>query len=359
MQKKDCLNEALRGGTAKPPRESGIELMRILMMLVIIAHHYVVNSGLLEVMEEDILSWKSMILLIFGWGGKCAINCFVLITGYFMCTQKITSKKFLKLLLEIEFYNIGIGGIFLLSGYSSFSMKTMIRTILPIYSIGTSFTESYLIFFLLIPFLNLLIQKMDEQQHIRIMSLCFMVFTILPSFFKANVKIGYVGWFAIVYIFASYVRLHPKKWFEDSRMWGSAALFLILLSCGSVAACAWLCTYIGKSSYYFFVNDCNKILAILPALATFMFFKNFRIGYRKWINTMAAATFGVLLIHANSDTMRQWLWRDILKNKEAYYSQYLVLHMVLSVIGIYLVCAAIDLIRIHFLEKPIEKKCGI
>lgn len=30
----------------KPQRDSNIELLRILMMLVIIAHHYVVNSGI-------------------------------------------------------------------------------------------------------------------------------------------------------------------------------------------------------------------------------------------------------------------------------------------------------------------------
>lgn len=30
----------------KSPRDSNIELLRILMMLVIIAHHYVVNSGI-------------------------------------------------------------------------------------------------------------------------------------------------------------------------------------------------------------------------------------------------------------------------------------------------------------------------
>lgn len=30
----------------KSPRDSNIELLRILMMLMIIAHHYVVNSGI-------------------------------------------------------------------------------------------------------------------------------------------------------------------------------------------------------------------------------------------------------------------------------------------------------------------------
>ncbi len=33
------------GIDAKPPHSSNLELTRILLMLLIIAHHYVVNSG--------------------------------------------------------------------------------------------------------------------------------------------------------------------------------------------------------------------------------------------------------------------------------------------------------------------------
>lgn len=103
-------------------RQSGIELLRIIMMLTIIAHHYVVNSGLLEEISYNMLSLRSLFLLVFGWGDKYAINCFVMITGYFMCSREITIKKFLKLFFEIEFYNIVIYFLFLITGYVKFSM---------------------------------------------------------------------------------------------------------------------------------------------------------------------------------------------------------------------------------------------
>lgn len=89
-------------------RNSNLELYRILVMLLIVMHHYVVNSGLMALMEEDPLNPKSIFLYIVGMWGKTGINCFVLITGYFMCKSEITLRKFLKLLLEIEFYNIAI-----------------------------------------------------------------------------------------------------------------------------------------------------------------------------------------------------------------------------------------------------------
>lgn len=39
-------------------RKSNIELLRIVLMLLIIAHHYVVNSGLTEVFDYQAPSMK-------------------------------------------------------------------------------------------------------------------------------------------------------------------------------------------------------------------------------------------------------------------------------------------------------------
>jgi peptidoglycan/LPS O-acetylase OafA/YrhL len=80
-------------------------------MLLIVAHHFVANSGLLSeggLIYRDPFSAKSIFLLIFGAWGKTGINCFVLISGYFMCESHITLKKFLKLVLEVYFYKIVI-----------------------------------------------------------------------------------------------------------------------------------------------------------------------------------------------------------------------------------------------------------
>ena len=66
-------------------RNSNLELYRIIVMLLIVAHHYVVNSGLIQVMESEPLSLKNSFFYLYGMWGKTGINCFVLITGYFMC----------------------------------------------------------------------------------------------------------------------------------------------------------------------------------------------------------------------------------------------------------------------------------
>lgn len=63
-------------------------------MLLIVAHHYVVNSGLMGMIADEPLSGRSIFFYLFGAGGKTGINCFLLITGYFMCASQITASKF-------------------------------------------------------------------------------------------------------------------------------------------------------------------------------------------------------------------------------------------------------------------------
>lgn len=84
-------------------RNSNLELMRILLMLGMIAHHYVVNSGVEALYDLSSFSWDVWFLQIFGMFGKTGINCFTLLTGYFMVKSNITLKKFLKLYLEVKF----------------------------------------------------------------------------------------------------------------------------------------------------------------------------------------------------------------------------------------------------------------
>ncbi len=336
--------------TVKPARNSNLELFRIITMLLIIAHHYVVNSGLTSIPNVTDISVKNMFLWIFGAYGKIGINCFVLITGYFMCKSRITLGKFLKLILEVEFYKIVIYIIFLATGVVEFSLVGLVKTILPFTSVAQNFTGCFLIFYLCIPFLNILIKNLDEKMHIRLLAISIFTYVIVASIPKFSVTMNYVSWYIILYFIASYIRLYPKKIFDNTLFWGIMAIVSFLLSACSVIACLAL-----KHGTYFFVSDSNKLLAVITGLSMFMFFKNINIKTSKIVNAIGSTCFGVLLIHANSETMRNWLWKTTLNNVEKYYSDYFYLHAILSVLAIFIICSLIDLVRIHFIEKPFFK----
>ena len=205
----------------------------------------------------------------------------------------------------------------------------------------------------MIPFLNKLIHTLTEKEHFWLMVWCVGVYVVLPSFAKAHVVFNYVTWFSILYVIASYIRLYPKKWFNSTKITGFLAGASLLLSWMSIIVLAAFSRMIGKhvGLCYFFVSDSNKILALTTGISGFLFFKNLKIGYSRRINTIAAATFGVLCIHANSDTMRRWLWADVCNNVGVYQKGNVMIHAVIAVVAIYVVCTVIDIVRIHLIKN--------
>lgn len=327
-------------------RNSNLELYRIIVMLLIIAHHYVVNSGLYSLMQESSLTGNSLFLYLLGMWGKTGINCFVLITGYFMCKSKITIGKFLKLILEVFFYEVIIYIVFLATGIVDFGFKDCLKALIPLGNVGTGFTTSFILFYLFIPFLNVLIQNISKKKHQFLIALCLFIYTVwyMSPF---EISYNYVSWFCILYFIASYIKLYPFKNDTNIAFWRNLMAICIATSCMTVLIGAHF-----KTEAYFFISDSNAIMAILTSICAFMYFKNLKIRQSKIINMMGASTFGVLLIHANSDAMRQWLWLDTLENISYFESPYLWIHATLSIIAIFVICIIIDQLRINYIEKP-------
>lgn len=334
-------------------RISNLELYRIVVMLLIVAHHYVVNSGLLDVMNEEPMSCNSIFFYLFGAWGKTGINCFVLITGYFMCKSSITTQKFLKLLFEVLFYNILIYLLFVISGYETFSYNGFLQVI-PAWYVADGFVSCFLLFYLCIPFLNILINNLDRKKHGLLILLSLFIYTIHASLPYMGVNMNYVSWFIVLYFISSYIRLYPTKYDSNSLLWMICTFSCILLSVGSIIGILWLNVNYGKDIFpYRMLSDSNVILALLTAVCSFMWFKNINIRQNKFINMMGGSTFGVLLIHANSDLMRKWLWQDLLDNVGHYNDYYFWLRPILFVILIFFVGIIIDRIRIILIEHPL------
>ncbi len=95
----------------------------------------------------------------------------------------------------------------------------------------------------------------------------------------------------------------------------------------------------------------------MSCISVFLLFLYLNMKHNKTINVLGASTYGVLLIHANSDAMRQWLWKDLLDNVGVAYlvGRWLPLHALGSVFCIFIVCVGLDRIRVRVFEKPFLK----
>ena len=338
-------------------RSSNLELYRILVMLLIVAHHYVVNSGLMSVMSENMLSINTTFYSLLGAWGKTGINCFVLITGYFMCKSQITLRKFLKLFLWVITYTILFLAIFLIFDYKPFGVLSMIYEAIPLKNITDGFTSCFIVFYLCIPFLNILLNNISKRQHQWLILLLLFIYTFHGSVPKLmSVSMNYVSWFIVLYLISAYLRLFPIKE-NNTRFWGYATLISFGLSSVGILTLNYLQSRLGiepNVGYsYMLVQDSNVFLALTNGVTSFMWFKSIKIRNSRFINTIAASAFGVLLIHANSNTMRQWLWKDTLDCIGHFDTPNYWLYAIGCVLAIYAICTIIDLIRIKTIETPL------
>ena len=337
-------------------RSSNFELYRIICMLLIIAHHYVVNSGLTSpsgpLMTAPTAANSLYLTLMGGWG-KTGINCFLMITGYFMCTSRITMRKFLKLIGQIYLYNILLFIILLIAGYETLSLKRFAQLIIPFWGFSNNFLGCFIVFYLTIPFWNILVHNMSKRQHELLLVLILGMYTVLGSIPSFTVTFNYVTWFSIIYLIASFIRLYPRPLFENRRLWAWLTIINVLMATLLIVCICYFFQNESVGRKYFFVSDCNKIFAVTIAVCSFLWFKNIKIKQSKLINAFGAGTFGVLLIHANSDAMRHWLWGELVSPLDHYSLPLgnLIIYSLTTVLAIFIICNIIDQFRIVTVEK--------
>lgn len=329
-------------------RNSNIELLRILMMIMIIAHHYVVNSGITEMYDFNNITGNMIFLQIFGFSGKTMINGFLLISGYFMVKHKTSLKKIIRLFFQIKFYVFVIYIIMIIIGIETLSIKSVLSAIFSlIKNVNVGFTATFFLLYIIMPFLNRFVMSIDRKQYIFLLVILFFFYTLIPTFFIVNDTFNEIGWYITVYLYGAYIRLYM----DDLKLSGKQSLIIIVINIALIIASILCLDYLNYNPYHM-VTNANKLFAVTLSISLFFIFKNLHMGYNKVVNMLAQATFGVLLIHANSNAMREFLWVKLLNVTSLYESDYLVFHAIISVLAIYTICSVIELLRIKFIEKP-------
>lgn len=332
--------------------------MRIVLMLAIIAHHMVVNSGSFYLMSPTDLSAQAFFIKLWGMWGKTAINSFVLITGWFMCTSRLTWKKYVRLLAQVYFWKLAVW-IFFCAIYRTWPQPGDFVAILvyPFKHVDNGFMASFLAMYLMIPFLNRLAGALERGAHLRLLALLLGVYTVSTTFLGAPKAFSEFAWYCTLYLLAAYLRRYAPAWTKDHRLVGCLCLISIVLSIVSVIvfmlannAAGW--TVIDA---YYLVSDSGKLLALTTGLLVFLWFKGLELPYSKAINAISATTFGVFLIHTHSDFMRSWLWGsggifDVRYLYQTCGPLELALRCAFAVVFVFAACSACDMLRIRFLE---------
>lgn len=322
-------------------RNSSIELLRIISMIMITFHHFAYHGGF-EWAENELTIphyWYNFIVM----GGKIGVDIFVLISGYFLINDKdslFNFKRILKFWGQVFFYSIAIYLLFGILGTSEISIKSLIKECFPITFGSWWFASTYFVLYLIHPFLNKLLDALDKKMYQAFLVMIVTCWSIIPTVTEQECEGNGLLWFITLYAIAAYARKFEfNKRYSAKHFFIVGVIFSILIYLSSVTF----------HSTYFYGQ--NKLPILVVSVSLFMAFASLKIKYNKWINVIASATFGVYLIHDNK-MIRPFLWLKIFKNYQYQHTNRIILYSIIVVAIVYVVCTIIDLLRQMIFEKP-------
>ena len=334
-------------------RNTSIELLRIISMIMIMFHHFAYHGNFEWNFNEVTLPhlWYDFILM----GGKVGVDIFVLISGYFLIenTEKLFQpKKLLKFWGQVVFYSIMTYLLSVMLRLNAFEIKQLIKVCLPITYPGWWFASTYFMLYLIHPFLNKLLHgssKTEYQYLILMMVLCWSIIpTATTQLFESNSLL----WFVTLYGIAGYVNLYGGNQKLQSKHYFSLYFMVLIITYTVSTTFLFLGTKKEEwSTHAIDFFEIERLPILLMAITLFMGFVTLKMNYHKWINMIASATFGVYLIH-DSSYIRYYLWTNIFKINQYQDSTFLILYSILVVFILYVSCTMIDLIRKKLVEKP-------
>lgn len=333
-------------------RNSNIELLRIISMMMIISLHF--WGHCVDISNVEMFSFT----YFFGWFFRglshVSVNVYVLISAYFLCNSTFKFKRLIKLVTEVWFYSVLIYVLYCASGRTTPSIGGLLHTALPVLFGEYWFATIYVGMYILSPFLNKALTAFDQKESRKLIFVLFLLFSLIPNIFFyskwLNFGEGYgIVWFVVLYTIGTYIRnfVTTDILIENKRkIYWLCALFCVLpvISKATIAAVTTAIVGHQVASGAFFLN--NSII-ILPAsvlvLLSFLTFDIKGIAISKLVNFIAGSCFAVYLIHDNN-RVRNDLWNFVHEHLDIN-SLNIVWQYFLWIIIIFTACVAIDLVR--------------
>lgn len=286
----------------------------------------------------------------------CAVDLFMLISGYFLIESKFRSIwRVIELIVQVMIFNFGIYMLNTLMGNNEFSIRHAVNSLIP----SNYFVILYCVVFLISPFINKLMKVLGTKQLNTFMLVLFLVFSVYPTLVDVLGELvgqeimglsslgaygsqrGYSAVnFMLMYCLGAYLRMEGiDKWSRKKALlsFGICALISLLWS----RANDFIGYFTEKSAYEY----CNPIV-ILMAISIFIVFAKTNIGVKKWINQLAKGAFTVYLTHGffiRHVGIESFVQGNVL---------FMVLHMIVVACGLYLI-GYICFVLYDLITKPI------
>ena len=334
-------------------RDSNLELLRIIMMILIVAHHFAHHGGFS--FSSDTVSLNRLWIQFITIGGKLGVDVFVLISGYFLIgSAGYRTVRSVRMWFQLLTYSLVPFCVLALLKQVSFTSGRLIQSMLPVSYDCWWFASAYFILYILTPFLNRFLHAMSKTEYRKYLLALTILWCVIPTLLHVEMQRNNLLWFVCLYSAIGYYRLHHHSAGRKGSTCIILAIVILLLTYTSVI----VLDLIGRNSSFvadhaMFLYGYDSIPIVIAALLLVIGFSRINLKHSGFINTVSAATFGVYLIHDNP-YIRSLLWEKLFGNASHADSRLLIPYSMLVILAVFIACTAIELVRIH----TVEKHCG-
>lgn len=301
-------------------------------MLLIVTHHYSIHG---DWNMNTSLNFNKLFVQFLSIGGKLGVNLFVMITGFFMVRSTIKFNSLLKLVTQTWFYSLLIFSLNQYFQLIPIDITIILKSFLPVLFNSYWFITSFVVLFLLIPYINIFIKNLNQKEHLFFLITIILLNVINPI----NLGFGSIDWFIFLYVLGGYIQMYPKLFAKS----GLVNLTIFFISYFGIFVTIIILDYLNFANPLFFISE-NSPFIIICSVSLFSYFKNVTIKNSSVINTMASTVFGIYLIHDNI-ILRSFIWDKVFKNREYLNSEYLILHAITAVLITFFLSMLIDILR--------------
>lgn len=328
----------------KEKRNYGIDLLRnILMLFIIIGHLFVhtkIRNQLTFFSDKWFYTWALQTLTI------CSVDCFIIITGYYMIDNIYSLWKGILLWIKVLLYSVIIFLIMLFAGQVSFSSGVLLDALFPIFRKEYWFFTMYFLLYLLIPFINEAIRNMTKDKLKYLVAMVVSIFYIEPIFSALFYQYDQTEGFSIIAFITLYVIGAFLSKQQDLKIKYCVVLLvsssLVILLSKVVLESIKLSgkMNLGTGLFYHY----NTIFVLVNAIVLFLIFKqvNIKPFFYRLIKWCSPSVFAVYLLHENP-IVRNKLWNPELSMylSECNFSTYIIMSIGIPVV-IFFVSIIVD-----------------
>ncbi len=345
-------------------RESNLEMLRIVAMLLIVAQHIVergVEGGWTALKVP--FSFNFVTTVIIGIWGQLGVLLFVIISSWFLVDrQGIKSKKILSLVFQTWSTCVVLIVVFLFFKPEMLNFKLIVKELLTPAVKQYWFITTFLVFYLIVPLLQ---KSIAGLSNIALRNICIVLTMIIPvyNYFSTNVG-DTLADFCYIFYLVAYLKRNKDNFFEKYNKLGFAGMALIV-SILLLVKIVLPDSILGKNGTDLFMKlflalRGRTLLMVIISVCIFYYFKNLKFSYYKVINIIGGSTFGVYIIHENfllrGDGMKSFLWDGVFHMDWWYNNSFcfFIIHIIVT-ISVFAVCIVIDLLRKNTVGKLFDK----